>query len=488
MNKKIFSPDDQKSTPTNRRPCVAGKFYPGDKNRLAAVLKTMFGDAKPHNEANLLAVVSPHAGYVYSGRVAAAAFGQIDPNRQFERIFLIGSSHRTYFDGASVYNQGNYLTPLGESIVDTELANKFINENDCFRYSSEADLNEHSLEVQLPFLQYRLKTNYKIVPIIIATQSKDTIIKIANVLKPFFNQKNLFVISTDFSHYPSYEDACRVDKLTADAIASNSSFNFMKCLEDNEARKIPHLATSICGWSSVLALLHITGEMSGIEIKQLEYQNSGDAAFGDKEQVVGYWAMAVYGKNVSALLTSNDKEKLLNIAKKAIVAHISQTGVYEQDYENCSESLRLPFGAFVSVYVAGQLRGCIGWFETEEPLCKAVAELALLAATEDSRFQPVSADELPNLGIEISVLTPLKAIENINEIEVGKHGIYLRLGIMSGTFLPQVALNNNWSREEFLGYCARDKAKIGWEGWKKADVFTYEADVFGYNVPLKSCD
>lgn len=488
MNKKIFSQRDQKSTQINRQPCVAGQFYPNDKNRLKAELKTMFSDVKPHIKENLQAIISPHAGYVYSGRIAAAAFGQINPHQHYERIFLIGSSHRTYFDGASVYNCGNYLTPLGESLVDTKLADKLIRENDFFRYSSEADLNEHSLEVQLPFLQYRLKSNYKIVPIIIATQSIDTIIKIANVLKPFFNHKNLFVISTDFSHYPSYEDACKVDKLTADAIVSNSPVAFKKCLEENEALNIPHLATSVCGWSSVLALLHITSEMSGIEIEQLEYRNSGDAAFGDKEQVVGYWAMAIYGKCGFMSLTSNDREQLLTIAKNAIVAHISQSGAYEQDYENCSEILRLSYGAFVSVYVDGHLRGCLGWFETEKPLCKAIAELAVSAATEDSRFQPVNEEELPSLGIEISALSPLKRIESIDEIEVGKHGIYLRMGIMTGTFLPQVATNNNWSREEFLGYCARDKAKIGWEGWKKADIFTFEADVFGDNVPEKCCD
>jgi MEMO1 family protein len=480
---KIFSGNNQKPKTANRQPCVAGQFYPGTEAALKDELDQLFERALPKKAGNPLAIISPHAGYVFSGQVAASAFNQIDKNKTYKRVFLIGSSHRTQFDGASVYNRGNYVTPAGEVTVDTALADKLIEEHACFRFSAEADLHEHSLEVQLPFLQHQLGKKITLVPIVIATQSVNTIENISDALAPFFTSENLFVISTDFSHYPPYDQACEVDQQTADAIASNSPATFLSSIKKSESRSIPNLATAICGWTSVLTLLNITGKMQDIEITALEYKNSGDADYGSKDQVVGYWAMAVYKNSRSITgdeaFDKEEKQQLLDIARDAISGHVGYGLSYAANPSRLSKKLHGLSGAFVSVYVQGKLRGCIGRFDPGEPLHAVVAELAISAATGDPRFSPVTGDEIVALGIEISVLTPLKKIQSISEIETGKHGIYIKKGQQCGTFLPQVAKEHNWSREDFLGYCACDKAKIGWEGWKDAEIFIYEAIIFG---------
>lgn len=465
----------------DRKPCVAGRFYPSNPSELKNELAGFFENAKPKTAKNVLAIVTPHAGYVYSGQVAASAFNQINPDKKYERIFIIGSSHRAHFEGASIYNIGNYVSPLGTVKVDTGLAQKLIASCKVFTFNKDADIYEHSLEVQLPFLQYKMKTGFTIVPIILGTQSKTTIAKISEALKPYLNDKNLFVISSDFSHYPSYKSAVAVDKATADAIVLNSPEAFLDVLEKNDEKQIPNLATSICGWTSMLTILNITKDLPGIEIIPVEYKNSGDVPIGDKSQVVGYWAMAITqsaGEETGFNLSHEDKKTLLRIARHTIDKYINQGFVPEIDASGFSETLKTPAGAFVTLHEYGDLRGCIGTFKPDKPLYLVVQEMAISSATKDYRFSPVTSSEIKKIDIEISVLTPMKKISSISEIKLGKHGIYLKKGMNTGTFLPQVATETGWNLEEFLGHCARDKAGIGWEGWKEAEIFIYEALVF----------
>jgi AmmeMemoRadiSam system protein A len=367
--------------------------------------------------------------------------------------------------------------------VDLELANQLIAANKVFEFHSEAHAQEHCLEVQIPFLQYHLKTDFNIVPIVVATQSEITIKKISEALKPFFTADNLFVISSDFSHYPGYEDAKTVDKITAGAIASNSPDQFLAAIASNEAKGYKGLSTAMCGWPAMLTLLNITTEVSDIEISLLDYKNSGDAVYGDHDRVVGYWAIAFHQTEAKPdhgfMLTDEDQAALLKIARNAIINAVGNKPEVKFNPDDFSDTLLSRLGVFVSVYVDDELRGCIGRFDPESPLYESVGELAVSSATEDSRFRPVIEDDLDLLSIELSVLTPLKKVDTIDEIEPGRHGIFLKKGFHSGTFLPQVATKNNWNVEEFLGHCARDKAKIGWDGWKNAEIYTYEAIVFG---------
>ncbi len=491
----FISPGCKSQGIENRKAAVAGSFYPADPEVLKADLRKYFNEAKPPaGRGTVLAIISPHAGYPYSGIVAASAFNQIDKNKKYENIFVIGSSHRVAFDGAAIYNKGNFESPLGIVKVNIELADKLINESDVFTYHELAHVNEHSLEVQLPFLQYLLKDNFQIVPILLGTHSADKCYRIAEALAPYFNEKNLFVISTDFSHYPDYKTACTVDRQTAEAILSNSVEKFADAINATMEKNLPGLETCLCAWPSVLTLLYITGSDPEIEINLIDYRNSGDSDIGDKSGVVGYNAISITMPAGSSVNKSkenndmmpekdfvlNDKEKqiLLGIARNTIEKYLRQRHIPEIDTSGFTTNLFQNAGAFVTLNEDGQLRGCIGRFNPEEPLYKVVQDMAISSATKDYRFTPVTPPELGKIEIEISVLTPMKKIDDINEIILGKHGIYIRKGFQSGTFLPQVADKTGWTVEEFLGHCARDKANLGWDGWKDAEIFTYEAIIF----------
>ncbi len=468
----------------DRQPAVAGSFYPAGKNELNAMLKQLFKKAAPSkNTKNVIAIISPHAGYVFSGEVAASAYNQIDTSKEYDNIFILGSSHSIEFEGASIYSQGNFITPLGTVKVNTELAERLIKENSVFTNRTDAHTREHSLEVQLPFLQYRLHRNFRIIPIILGTQSYKTIKDIAKSLQPYLNSKNLFIISTDFSHYPSYNNAKNIDKATADAILTNSPGSLIRSIRTYESKGFSNLSTCLCGWTSVLTLMYLTENNPDIVFSHIQYKNSGDTEYGDKNQVVGYNAIVIALKEIKAgtefKLNDKDKKELLLIARNTIVKYLKNHETIVIDEKTFSQAIKTNCGAFVTLKKHGDLRGCIGRFDASEPLFKAVQEMAIASSTQDPRFKPVESGEIPNIEIEISVLTPMRRINSIDEFQLGKHGIYIRKGYKSGTFLPQVAAETGWTKEEFLGRCAQDKAGIGWDGWKDAELYIYDAIVFG---------
>lgn len=467
-----------------RKPAVAGSFYPADAESLKKQLDQFFHDVDDKTvDENIAAIIVPHAGYVFSGPVAASAYTKIDPESSFDRVFIIGTSHHVMLNGASVYNQGDYSTPLGTVKVDLALANQLINESRLIKYVREAHSSEHSIEVQLPFLQYRLKNPFKIVPIVIGTQTAETCSRLAHILEPWFTPENLFVISSDFSHYPKYADAVKNDQSTGIAVLSNSPGKFINTLVANERKEIQGLATSCCGWSSVLTLLDITSAKPDIQVKHLKYMNSGDTPYGDKYRVVGYHSFIFTREQGMESqqgfhLTREDMKMLLAIARESIQSDLEGKAPPEIRESELSENLKKSCGAFVTLNKDGKLRGCIGRFIPTDPLYKVVQDMARAAAFQDYRFSPVGKAEMKHIDIEISVLTPLRRIYSLDEFELGKQGIYIIKGNRSGTFLPQVAESTHWNKEEFLGHCAQDKAGIGWDGWKDADLYTYEAVVF----------
>lgn len=474
--------EGEHSKQADRKPEMAGSFYPSDSIALQSALAEAFSRAIPKKSLNdVVAIISPHAGYAYSAKIAASAFNQIDASKDYEHIFIVGSSHHTLFEGASIYTCGNYITPLG-NVKSDPLGKELVKRYDVFTSNPSPHMGEHTIEVQLPFLQHIFKRTLSIIPIILGTQSPETCKKIADALAPYFNEKNLFVISTDFSHYPSYDTAQKVDAFMADAVISNSPDALISAIEGIEKRRSASLLTGMCGWTSVLTLLDITSSVPGITIKKIDYQNSGDTKNGDKSRVVGYVAMSVEKSSTSAEnfhLSATDKQILLKIARTSIDQYINNKEKLSITHpDTLSSSLRTRCGAFVSLHTQGKLRGCIGTFRTDKPLNEVVNEMAIAAATKDYRFDRVTSEEVNSLEIEISVLTPMQKVSSIDEITLGKHGIYIKKGGHTGTLLPQVATDNNWTKEEFLGYCARDKAGIGWNGWKDAEIYTYEAIVF----------
>jgi MEMO1 family protein len=476
-------------TLVNRKPAVAGTFYPGKHEDLLIVLDHLFSEASPNlGMGHVAALISPHAGYVFSGRTAASAYNQLSRTIKYDNVFIIGTSHYMNFGGAALYCNGNFATPLGIARVNISLGRQLIEHNPAvFISSPDVHAPEHSIEVQIPFLQYLYGDQLQIVPILLGTEKPAICKKIAEALRPYFNEHNLFIISTDFSHYPDYQTAYRVDEQTAKAITANSATHFLNTVDNLERQGIPNLATSICGRTSVLTLLDITESTAGTHYRRINYMNSGDIPDGDKSRVVGYNAIEVTLEKPDTSkiadnqysMTQSEKDQLLHIARSTIKNYLETKKVISLDSKDFPEKLLTHSGAFVTLNKNGELRGCIGRFTADVPLYQVIQEMAISAATKDYRFSPLSVDELGQTHIEISVLTPMHKIESISEITLGRHGIYIKKGNLAGTFLPQVATETGWSLDEFLGHCARDKAGIGWNGWKDAEIYVYEAYVFG---------
>ena len=467
----------QQTEPVVRPATQANRFYTGDARELSEEVDSFLalhrGATIYHHVA---AVIVPHAGYYFSGNVAASAYMSVPADQSYKRIFLLGPSHHEWLDGASVNTEADYYaTPLGNVKVDRETARSISDADSVFSYQPKAHDREHCLEVQLPFLQRRLGDVPPIVPIIISTNDFNKLKRIAHVLKPYFTEENLFVISSDFSHYPSYEDACEVDALTGKAIETGSVEAFIAALEQNARSGKRNLATSACGELAIATLMLM---MDGsYEVKHLMYQNSGDADNHDHSRVVGYHSFAIVRKSDAGFALSDDEKRLLKeIALTSIKDSLAGKEISHSS--PLTTHLSAKCGAFVSLHKHGRLRGCIGHFGEDIPLHEIVAEMARAAAFEDPRFMPVTADELADIDIEISVLTPMRRIESLDEFELHRHGIYIRKGYRSGTFLPQVADEVNWTKEEFVSHCAQDKAGIGWDGWKDAELYVYEAIVF----------
>jgi AmmeMemoRadiSam system protein A/AmmeMemoRadiSam system protein B len=384
-------------------------------------------------------------------------------------------------NGGSVYLAGDYITPLGTVSVNSLLADKIVSDNKYLSFIPEAHRTEHIIENQLPFLQYFLQEPFKIVPMVIGTSNEKILKSIAETLYPYFSDDNLFIISADFAHYPNYRDAQKSDSLTAQAILSNNTETFLQQLRRNENKGMPGHVTSTCGSTAIQTLLYITEDQIGLQYVPIEYKNSGDAPIGDKNRVVGYFAISVVWDNlskVSDFLTKKDKRDLLNIARATVEDYVNLGRITNLVTSGYSDNLKKRSGAFVTLNKNHNLRGCIGRFVSDEPIYKVVQEMAIAAATQDYRFKPVDAQELSEIEIEVSILTPLRKVSSLDEIELGRDGIYIVKGNHNGTFLPQVALETGWTKEEFLGHCARDKAGIGWDGWKDAEIYIYQAIVF----------
>ena len=485
----------QTAVPTVRPATQAGRFYEGNPQVLSHEVDSLLArHANDGTYDNVAALIVPHAGYYFSGNVAASAYARLDPEQKYKRIFLLGPSHHEWLDGASVNTEADYYaTPLGQVKVDHETAVLLTNTNSTndtnrvFFYRPEAHDREHCLEVQLPFLQrfFTLHSSLStkevppIVPIIISTNDFQKLQQIAETLKPYFTDENLFIVSSDFSHYPSYGDACAVDAKTGKAIESGDVSQFIATIQANARSGIRNLATSACGELAIVTLMLMMD--SQYQVKHLLYQNSGDIDNYDPTRVVGYHAFAILrGEEKTFSLSDKEKKTLKVIAYNSIKDSLDgkPVAVANSSLFILHSSLKEKCGAFVSLHKQGRLRGCIGHFGEDVPLYEIVAEMARAAAFEDPRFQPVTHDELDDLDIEISVLTPMRRIQSLDEFQLHKHGIYIKKGYRSGTFLPQVADEVNWTKEEFVGHCSQDKAGLGWDGWRDAELYVYEAIVF----------
>jgi hypothetical protein len=474
-----------------RQPAVAGQFYPGDPGRLSANINAYLEKASTTSTPEpIRGILVPHAGYDYSGPVAAYAYNQIR-GQHYETVVLICNSHTAYFNGAVIDDADGWETPLGVVPVNRELAAKLISADSELSYNSEAHAADHTLEVQLPFLQVALKGDFQIVPILFGNTSDESYKKLAQVLFDNLGEDDLVVVSTDMSHYPDYDDANRIDRTTLEKIAALDMAGLDRHISDTEAAEVSSEDTLLCGIDGAKTAMALA-RLADWQPVILHYANSGDTPeIGDKARVVGYGAMA-FGQVPSAKFRVQNDEKILNNEqKKALLAIARQTAekyVREgkvAEFDISDERLEWKEGAFVTLTKGGQLRGCIGQIiPTEKPLWQVVRDMAIAAATEDPRFAPVSKRELPEIEYEISVLSRPEKIEDWRQIELGQHGVIVKSGYHSGVFLPQVATETGWDRETFLAELCSQKAGLPANCYKSKDVTleVFTAQVFSQEI------
>jgi hypothetical protein len=453
-----------------REPAVAGAFYPGTAQALREAVSDMLSKARPPEVGGrIIGLISPHAGYVYSGQVAANAYRLVE-GKSFDAVVVVAPSHHVYFGGSSVYNEGAYRTPLGDIPIHADLAGALIDADDSIDFSPEAHLREHSLEVQLPFLQMTVR-DLKIVPIVMGDQSPASCRRLADaIVATTAGKEVLLVASTDLSHFHAYDEAVRLDQVVIDRV---TAYDYEGLGEDLRTRKC-----EACGGGPIMAVMMAAEKMGATKAEKLAYANSGDVT-ADKSRVVGYFAAALVEEGsvgVDLGLVEEEKARLLEIARGAIEAKLRGEPVPEPKAD--APRLNEKRGAFVTITENGQLRGCIGHIRGMYPLAQTISRMAVAAATEDPRFPPMTADDLDKVLLEISVMTPLREA-GPEEIEVGKHGIYIQKGPHSGLLLPQVATDYGWDRYEFLDHTCM-KAGLPQGCWREgASIQIFSAQIFG---------
>lgn len=469
-----------------RKPAVAGMFYPGDASELAKTIAGLFAEVeKQPLEGSPLALIAPHAGYPYSGKVAASAFKLLE-GEDIETVVVVSPFHAVFFRGSSVYGGAGYETPLGVVEIDRELSEKIagIHPDVYFSnmgHSTGSTRGEHSLEVMLPFLQIVLG-KFKLVAIVMGEQEPESIRALGETLGIALRGTNaLLVASTDLSHFHNAKKAEKLDGAIRAAVEKYEPDQLLDTLASGRGEA--------CGGGPMAAVMMATKRLGGQKVQLLDYSNSGETT-GDFSEVVGYFSAAIVGERQKVKrditmgtpapedkdhLNDEDKQQLLQIAREAVEAKLLQ-----QDYRPPeTERLSREHGAFVTITIDGQLRGCIGQVGAHGPLYKVIADMAQAAAFEDPRFPMLTREELDNLEIEISVLSPLERVRDFSEIKIGRDGLIIKLGMHSGLLLPQVATEYNWDVIEFLEQTCL-KAGLGKNSYrdKFTEIYKFSAEVF----------
>jgi len=452
----------------------AGTWYPGKEKELRDTVQAFLQNARTKVSGEIYGLISPHAGYIYSGPIAAFSYRSVE-NKTYDDIIVIGPSHHYGFYGASVDTGVGRITPLGKIKYDQDLANALIKANKSITYEPNAHTQEHSTEIQMPFLQVIFR-KFKAVEIVMGSQDYKTCEALAAaIIKATKGKKILVVASSDLSHYHAQADAEKLDDLVIEAV---NSYDYELLY-----RRLSQDSCEACGGGPIITAMLVAKKLGATKAKTLMYATSGNIT-GDYSQVVGYLSAALYKEEkfeervgVSLGFTDKEKAKLREIATKSIEAAVK--GKETPEFDGITEKLKEPYGVFVTINKHGDLRGCIGHIIGDQPLYLTCAEMAKSAALSDSRFNPVTVDELPDLEIEISVLTPLERVKDYSEIVIGRDGLIIRKGYYSGLLLPQVATEYGWTVEEFLEHTC-NKAGLPVDAYKLKDteIYKFSAEVF----------
>jgi AmmeMemoRadiSam system protein B/AmmeMemoRadiSam system protein A len=464
-----------------REPVYAGRFYPAQRSALERTIARLVaaagntdrtGMAQPH----LKALVVPHAGYIYSGSTAAHCTREL-ADRHFSKVIVMGPDHRVGIRSAAISAVRAYRTPLGRIDLHPD-ADRLRQGSDLFDYSPLSDRTEHSVEVVLPFLQAGLDEPFQLVPVVIG---KGDPFKIAAGLETALDADTLLVASSDLSHYLPYRQAVAWDRAT------------LELIKNLEPEKLMLRSNSACGRSPIAVILHLARQRHWQPVV-LNYTNSGDTA-GDRARVVGYAAVAFYSNSKTRgrrpMGTCDKKEQgniLLDHARQTIAEKLGR----EVDPEACADleqkledsCFDTKSGTFVTLTLKGQLRGCIGNMTSTVNLRDGVRQNAISAAFHDPRFSPLTAAELEQVHIEISILTEPQPLNHdggedlVRKLRPDIDGVIISKGLHRATFLPQV-----WKQlprtDDFLSRLCL-KAGLPANTWQSEvlDVQTYQVISF----------
>lgn len=497
---KLRTVADPKRVRTYR---VAGPdgFYPDDPVELTQRVAKFFKSAKRENlPGQITGLVCPHAGYDYSGTIAAAAYKQLT-GLSFSTVVVISPSHRAFFRGCSVYSGGAYRTPLGDIPVDLEFCAR-LTETDPLIALSEIGHEaigggfEHGLEVHLPFLQIVLG-QFSLVPIVMGDQEYPTARRLGELLGSISKMgRTLIVASSDLAHGHDYQATRRLDATAAEAIQSFSHNKFYDLYSDG--------ACEACGGGPITAAMIATQAMGADSARVLARTTSADVTGNREGYIVGYLAAIFYRGGESSgereyiftedspdshditdhhtlsadqTLNASERELLRTTARRSLEHSIKGAKIECPDAPTAR--LREKRGVFVTFKQRGELRGCVGYVRPFKPLIEAVWEMAESAALRDHRFIPVEPKEVDRLDIEITVLSPLKRITNPDLVLVGRHGLIVTRGHVSGVLLPQVPVEHEWDRETFLAETCT-KAGLPVDAWKDPETIleVFTAEIF----------
>lgn len=464
-----------------QEPNAAGAFYPKDHRELSSMIDGYLSEAiaeRPDGE--IFALISPHAGYIYSGKIASYGYKSIK-GKSYKTVVIIGPSHHYYFKGASVYPRGSFRTPLGDVEVDSAFSLSLLNQDKEIVSKTDVFNNEHSIEVQLPFLQ-RVLTGFKIVPILMGDSSFLTCQRLAWLLKKQIGDRKdvLVVASTDMYHGNDYKEAERIDSLTIEMLKNMDAQGLYSGFALNKLQ--------LCGGFPVVTVLMLAKSLGHNKLNVLAHANSAQITGNITKGVwtVGYTSCVIDRPSQGGakeqgeinMLDKSQRNRLLQIARASIETYL-KTGKKLAVSESDSFLLQ-KMGAFVTLNEHKQLRGCIGNLVGTQPLYLTIRDMAVEAAVGDPRFAPVEQGELKDIEIEISVLSPLERVDSADSIQLGKHGVLVRRGINSGVFLPQVATETGWTKEEFLSNLCAHKAGIPANAWKdkSTELYIFSAEVF----------
>jgi MEMO1 family protein len=491
-----------------RESALAGSWYPADAAALADYVDGLLdGAGAPQTQSQpVRALVLPHAGYAFSGETAAAALALVRGGR-YGRVIVLAPSHRAAFHGLSVADADAYATPLGEVAVDGG-AVAVLRSSSLVTSDPAAHRHEHAIEIELPLLQRALAPGWKLVPVLVGELDEADYPATADLLRPLADGATLVVVSSDFTHFgprfgylpfaPDAEAAEKIRGLDEGA------------LERILARDGPGLlryqgetGITICGYRALALLLDLLP--ADAQVRQVAYATSG-ALTGDWLNSVSYLSLAVSGPTAfseGAQGSAGGKGRQgIREADLRLLHRLASLGVKRavfgqsaaQDAEiraalaDIPPELEAPGGAFVTLWHHGMLRGCVGYVlegEERKPLYRAVLENGINAARSDHRFRPLSAEELADLEVEVSVLSPPQPIASAEDFRPGEEGVILQKDGHYALFLPEVATEMGWDREETLAQLAQ-KAGLPPDAWRDGatfEVFTttrYEAP---YRLP-----